>query len=382
MNLTRREAIALVGSAIGCAAIRIPAAYGEEPQEDAVLLTESMAYEKSVDFAQSMVPDMMLTPSAITKIYDMSCQAIGYIVNYSDPNGGASGYVVFDNSHESLVSEFSFDKGALSPYDATRINIAGLHSKSAGDFRAVKTAPFEYAVIDADSGEFFDKNGSTISEGSLEIASIFSAPSTGSWDDVFLCSMGDTRYTVVSQRNLPEFVAIDESWVEREAGRYACGVSAMLNCAAILLGASFSWSDIGNEYIDLWNLSETFVTSVSGGISYGSTYIDKYGPALQSYCSSRGKSIGYSRVTSPSFSQFSNAINRGDPAIFSTSINLSSGESGHAMTVEGYATLKLASGISDNLYSLIVCDGWQSNARHLNYYYTGFNYTHGTFYTS
>ena len=47
--------------------------------------------------------------------------------------------------------------------------------------------------------------------------------------------------------------------------------------------------------------------------------------------------------------------------------------------IEGCATLKRGA-ISDNIYTLLVSDGWYGNGRYLNFYYTAYTDTYGTFY--
>ena len=49
------------------------------------------------------------------------------------------------------------------------------------------------------------------------------------------------------------------------------------------------------------------------------------------------------------------------------------------MAVEGYAVLKNGS-ISEDIYTLIVADGWGYGARYLSFYYTRFTDTHGVYF--
>lgn len=386
--LTRFKRCLLVFLSFVLALALCPAlAYADDGSSgEEILFTEAMAVRMSQEFADSMEPDAGLSASDPVKLYDESGQAIGYIVEYYAQDGGDSGYVVFDNSHPSLIAEYSFDDGSVSPYTAAVRRTPsddGVMPLSCEGMKAVKTSAFCYAALDEQTGEAFDMYGQDVTEELADAPSALSTPATGSWDDIFICYVGDARYSVVSMKTIPEFIAIDESWVERETGRYACAVSAMMISSVYYLQNSFNWGNLGGEYLDLWSRSGTYVDYVrDDGITNGLTPVVNIGKTLKSYCSDNGRSITYTENSNPSYDQFASVINRGDVAIFSCGIYRSDLDAkvGHSMVVEGYAKLKLSSGASDYLYSLLVCDGWYSTARHLNFYYTAYTSTYGTFF--
>ena len=387
MKMKRLLAYVIVCLA-ACTALSVPAFANESDSADnsnKILFTEELAMKEAGSFCKSMEPDVALSATYPVKLYNTSNQAIGYIINYVNNNEDPHGYVIFDNTHESLIAEYSFENGSKSPYDTAlaRIPSNSPSTLSQSKTKAVKTSSFVYAALDTQTGYAINSFGDD-STTELSTFDAYSTPSTSSWDDIFIMALGSgsSEYTIVTQTNINQFISIDESWVERASGRYACSVSAMLNAAAYYLEESFNWGNIGTEYLTLWDLSDTFVDYVgSNGITYGLANSGKLGSSLQSYCAAKGVSLSYSESNSPSYSQFVNTIGRGDVAIFSCGIIRSDlgKRVGHSMTVEGCATLKRGT-ISDNIYTLLVSDGWYGNGRYLNFYYTAYTDTYGTFY--
>lgn len=357
-----------------------------ESSSEGILFTPEMAVEFAQDFVDSVNPSGDLTASGTTKLYEPSGQAIGYIVDYISDYGDPNGYIIFDNSDESLISEYCFDEGAINPY------VAAVESSQTSSFRslqepietkAVKTSSFVYAAVDPNDGSGVDMYGDEVLP--QESASMLRSPISGSWDDVFLGNFGSALYTIVDAQTVPQFISFSETQIEQMTGKYACGVSAMLNAACHYMKSDFSYSQISSYYSDLWNRSGTSVYKVEGGISYGETYSSNYGPALKSFLASKGVNVIQAQQNGASFDFYKTTIQSGDVAIFSCGINLPNsdgviGRSGHSMTVEGYATL---SSNSTGAYfnALVVADGWTSNARCLNFGYGGYTDTHGTFFT-
>lgn len=182
------------------------------------------------------------------------------------------------------------------------------------------------------------------------------------FDDIY------ENYQIISMNTIPEFIGFEEgSEIEAMTGHYACAVTAMYTCATYY--GTVSYSNMKADYMKLWNLSETFIDkTTSSGIILGLTPNAKQGPALVSFCSSKGKKIGYRYILSPSYSFFTTCIDRGDIAIFNAGIydpTKPDNRSGHAMTVEGYATtLKYNSG--ERMNALLIYDGWNAFGRFLN----------------
>ena len=334
------------------------------------------------DFSDSMVPNENLTASDYVSLYDESGQLIGYIVSYEDESGLPHGYVVFDNSHESLIAEFCFSSGAVSPFEHAKEEAGdGVMSISGvSDSVAVKTAPFTYAAIDA-NGATYDMYGNV---GVVDLESFAAQPLSHPWDPVFIDGFSST-YTINAMNNAPDqVISFTESEVESLTGKYGCAVSALLCCAVHYVGPeNFPWGNYASDYNYLWNASSTTVTSISGGISYGSTSHSNIGPALVQYCASEGVSVTQTSTASPTYSQFQSVINRGDMGIFCGGVADSSatdGRSGHAMAVEGWAKLSLSDQTSDYIYTLMVADGWYLDIRFINFYYTQYLDTYGIFF--
>lgn len=70
-----------------------------------ILLTEEMALELADNYA-SLFTTKDVIPCNPIKYYNLSNQAIGYIVDYTY-NGNSYGYIIFDSTLEGLIAEVS-----------------------------------------------------------------------------------------------------------------------------------------------------------------------------------------------------------------------------------------------------------------------------------
>lgn len=319
-----------------------------------VSVTEEMAIQMAERFADAINPNMDLDATNPIKFYDESGQAIGYIVDYYKDNIPA-GYVVFDNTHESLISEYSFDSKAKNPYAKIIDNSVSSQvlSSNEGTTKIYKSSPFTYEIVDLDDENVLYADGNN----------------TSTWNDVFLSIQEVYEdYTLVSTNHLPEFIAISEDYIEEEIGRYACCVSALYACA-MYYGAA-DYYDLEGDYIDLWQMTYTETISISNGITYGSTPFNKMGTGFVNFCASRGVTVSQVTRNSPSYSFFTSTIDSNDMAVFGCGIMVNeNGEavrSGHGMTVEGYATLKGVN-TGKTVRTLMVFDAWGEQVRYLNY---------------
>ena len=369
--MNRRQFIALIASLAGTAAIPAPAF--AESDDTRIEMTDSVAIKMAEGFAASFDPDLDVEAYFPCKFYDTTGQAIGYIVHY-ERHGDSYGYVVFDNSDDSLISEFSFGDDALSPceriFEAAEVSLV-----EAEAIRLFKTGDFTYTLLNGNNA--VNNYGEACSLGSLPLSlesESDSTPTSPSWNSVFI-DYPSSSWTMSDFNSIPQFIAFNESYVEDATGKYACLVSAMM-ATVIHYGAETWFSSAA--YNSLWSMSLTTASSIRNGVTYGSTPIASAGPTVCNYCDNKGVNISYSHEDDPSYSFFTGAIDQGNVAIVHLGINLpDTGRSGHSMAVEGYCTLAPGSGGS-NIQALVVFDGWNSSARYLNYGYADYTDKAGT----
>lgn len=72
-----------------------------------VKLIDELVIQMAERFAQTACTNVTLLADNPVKFYDESGKAIGYIVNYYNMNE-PYGYIVFDTTGDSLISEYSF----------------------------------------------------------------------------------------------------------------------------------------------------------------------------------------------------------------------------------------------------------------------------------
>lgn len=368
-DISRRNFLKLGAIAGASAALGTTPAFAEVDKEGKVLFTEEVAQYLAQSFLEGAFPDKALKATSATRLYSENGKPFGYVVNFETFDGEKNGYVIFDGTRDGALYEFSFDKGAKNPVEHALEKVPSM--LSAGDEPiAIVTSPFTYEALVPSATASVDAYGT--------IKKSASTPDSSGWNDIFI-SLSD-GYSILSMNNAPvEFISFSESEVENATDRYACAVSALLNCAPHYV-KNFSYRNWPNDYLTLWSATKTTTDHTSGGITYGSTNNANIGSGFKSYCSGKGVSISYSNSQSPSFSSFKNMINRGDMGIFCCGINIDGSRHGHAMAVEGYATLKKGT-ISENIDTLIVADGWYYSARYLSFYYTKFTDTYGVFFS-
>lgn len=340
--------------------------YASENKEDGcvVEVTDDLAIQMAERFAMGIGENKNIVANNPKKFYNVDGQAIGYIVNYNLEDK-PYGYVVFDTTHKSLISEYSFGNNSKNPYEIICQKENYAFSKKESATEIYKIAPFVYGIIDT-SGNIRTNYGETLETAVLSLnESRGKDPTT--WDEVLLdIAEIYENYTLITTNYLQEFISFNEPYIESETGHYACAVSALLACGAYYNAVDYT--DIAGDYMDIWNSTKTAVSSVSGGITYGATTIGNIGPGFVSFCS--GKNISVTRNTnySPNYKYFTNCIDRGDIAVVNCGIIKSNTgkRSGHAMTVEGYATLR-AYNSGNTVHTLMVFDGWGDAVRYLNF---------------
>ena len=353
-------------------------------ESNKVQFTEEMALEFAKTFTRGAGETSGLVPAGTTKIYDPNLGAIGYIVDITDTFGNPHGYIIYDVTDDSLISEYSFEPDVISPYASVSQDVPMLYRDDSSVI-ALKAGPFCYVAAERDSGIVLSAPEPCGYDADAAIP-LSSTPDSGSWDDIFFEDnlARNSKYQIAEHIHIPteEFIAYRERDVESETGSYACAVSALLCSAEYYIpGDSFFKYGIKHHYDALWFLSGTYETHTKYGIKYGGTPNHKIGPALVSYCSRYSKSITSRFTSSPSFFSFRNVVRRGDMGIFCCGINLNGDKQSHAMAVEGCLIAQPKDLSKPPLHALIVADGWNIFMRYVNARYAKYTYTEGVFFS-
>jgi len=352
-------------------------ATNEDVQEtELVEVTDEVAIEMANRFGEAVSSDIALTASNPIKFYDTSGQAIGFIVDYFY-NDTPYGYVIFDNTDESLISEYAIAENAKNPYEII-LEESDISPYARSGNKIYKTDPFAYCVPDSPAGAAINNYGEQVPLSIIEDSASTqrSGKKPGSWDDVFLeIETVYEDYNMLSSNNLEEFHAVSEATVEAKTGRYACAISALYACGEIYGTANYY--NLKNDYLSLWDYTSTTTTHEDRGISYGSTLIKNIGPGFVSFCSSKGIKVSQETTSNPDIAFFRIAIDVSNPAVFSCGIISKTGDRvGHSMAVQGYAQLQRKNSTS-KVNTLMVFDGWNEKLRFLNLNYGKYTDTAG-----
>lgn len=358
-------------------------AFAEESasiNDSMIVMTDELAIQMAEQFSETAIQNIDLTADNPIKFYNETGQAIGYIVNYYDEDDSSCGYIIFDNSDDSLISEYSFGENVSNPYESIQ-ETSDISVMKSDEDKLYKIAPFTYGIIDSESRNIIDNYGNESDATDIIAASDSEDKNPAEWDDV-LIDVADVyvNYSLISTNNTSEFIAYSESYIESLTGHYACAVSALLACATYY--GALNYSDIAGEYMELWDATSTAEiddSDGSNGIIYGTTNIYNIGPGFVNYCADRGVSVSQSTVDSPTYNFFTNCIDGGNMAIVHCGIYSSSeGERvGHSMAVQGYATLyNYSSG--ETIHTFMVFDGWNTYVRYLNFDFENWTDLRGT----
>jgi len=232
-----------------------------------------------------------------------------------------------------------------------------------------------YFIDDHDSDLAYGNNGDIITlaqfANTYMINGILDTMATqvSEWKDVFLNIQNIyENYSKVEENTLPNYFPLSELQVESNTKHYACAVSAMYVNAGLL--GIILYDNMSENYMSLWNYSNTRIVSNSGNIDYGSTDITAIGDAFVNFCNSKGTpGLRAYCENSPGYSFFTKAVNDSYISVFCAGINTANGEEGHAMAVEGYAILR-CNNTGDTLNTIMVYDGWSEQIAFLNYEYS------------
>lgn len=357
----------------------ISTAFASEPEipDGYIVFTEDMAKNAAEDFSEALNPEGRLSAGEPVRFYDLSNNAIGYTINYFK-DGLPAGYVVFDNGDASLVSQYSFNSGSMSPLDAATeyaSNKPSLLSDLQDDqTKNYKVGPFSYAIVDENTGEGITSYGEEITVNS--VTALSSTPDSGSWQNPNIWvpyGSNPGNYSLGEGRNIGSAIAFPERDIENITGTYACVISALLP-SVFYYGAP---ADIKTAYGALWNLTGTSVDHVSNGITYGTTLYANAGPGFKSYMSNyHGINVNYNYVTGPNYQFFKSMINGGNIGLFGANILVNGSYPGHGVSVQGYQTM-LDKNKNVLMETLVVFDGWYAGWANINLNYAGYTGTHG-----
>lgn len=222
----------------------------KKKEPDTVQFTEEMALEFADTFVQGVGETSGLVPSETTKIYDPALGAIGYIVDIVDAFGSPHGYVIYDVTDDSLISEYSLEPGAISPHTSVTQDIPMLYRDDSSVI-ALKAGPFSYVAAERDSGIVLSAPETYGYDMDTAIP-LSSTPDSGSWDDIFFDNnlARNSKYQIAEHVLVPtqEFMPFAEKPVEAQTGSYACTVSALLCCTRFYISSSLFYKDFS-----LWN---------------------------------------------------------------------------------------------------------------------------------
>lgn len=325
-------------------------------QDGKTELTEELAIEIAEGFANGIESTSDIEAVNPVKFYNLDGQAIGYIVDFSK-NNVPYGYVILDSTNEELICEYSLGEEAVSPDKVAKENngIVSAYSTEDEDNKVYRVNPFTYGV---------EKNNEIVTNNSEEEYSIPQTRSipTESWNDIFIDNYY-TNYDHIEENYHSTFYSITEDYVEAVTGHYACAVSALAMCADFY--GLLNYREFEDEYMRLWDYTNTTVDHTSGDITYGSTYDANSISGFKKFCSEKGRYFSADMYTVNIYSGFKKCIDSGNVGVIAATIYDHGERSGHMMSLQGYSLLQ-PKGTSTRIETVRVADGWGANPRYIN----------------
>lgn len=215
-------------------------AFAEENEKDLIEFTPDLAIETAQDFADSIFPNENLIASDPTIFTDLNGKAIGYIINF-EKNSRPYGYIIFDSTDPSLISEFVVEDEVVNPFiDNENPNIKTSRALSSDSTAIVKTDLFTYTAINLETKANVNNYGESIDIEQNTLGGFESSNNSNNsrsvnpaeWDDIFINIVpGD--YTTISNKWVTPFIGNSEAEIKNATGgKYACAVVALMDCAA------------------------------------------------------------------------------------------------------------------------------------------------------
>lgn len=153
-------------------------------------------------------------------------------------------------------------------------------------------------------------------------------------------------------------------------------VASLAHACAMFYGAT--GNSVYDDYMELWERTNTEIIEQSGGITYGSTDSTVVGAGFVDFCKSRGISLSEKTVENPAYNFFTACVNSGQMSLIHAGLSQSDGSYiGHTMTVEGYAQIR-ANSSGNVINTLMIYDGWNSYVRYLNVSFSDWYFLYGT----
>ena len=366
MNISRREFASISFLIAAGGAILPRVARAVEPDE--VTFTSEIAVEVTNSFLETDYPASAYYAGNPIPFFYQVGKIAGYVVSVYC-NGETSGYVVLDTTSDVLISEFAIGVG-YNDLESSLLNGPSYSSESLlhseGDCGSI-------IYRDGTNGYIlFREDDSGVSEFPSDPFVVhpttFSDDPTRPWDEATYSInkiLGDFQINEwITTTNA--FYSIAQSTITSQANRYACLVTAGYTCAQMLgiLPHSTTYF-FADEYLDIWNKTQTVQSGSGSGYITGSTSNRNYLSGMQSYCSEHGVSVSTDfkafdgiPALGIGVDDFTSAVRRHSPCVL--------GSANHGVTVEGFIDAT-NSYTSQDMQFLTVYDGWYTGARQIYY---------------
>lgn len=367
-----------------CIALLIPSfAFAEESANTKRVFTPELATEFAQDFVDSTYPSEKITAHNPTIVFDENAQPIGYIVEFNK-DGKPNGYIIYDTTNPSLLSEFVVDSGIVNPFiNNENLNALTAETFSSDETAVVKTQPYSYTAVNLETESTVTNYGEDaplekdlideLTEKNADFLSRSNNPVT--WDDIFVI-IDTGKYSIASSKIVTPFLGRNrDTDTIREAaeGRYACAVVALIDCAEYY-DPNFHSQSLSSTYDAISNATNTEYDSTG----QGSTSNASMGSGFTSYMSNRGIQLSYSSKANPTWNDYYSSVNSWNMSTFNC--HLPNQGLGHAMSVQGYMILDpLPTG--NIVYTLCVHDGWTTAARYVNFNFSEYTRKYGVFFS-
>ncbi len=374
-SISRKDFIRIVAAGVAAKMCR-PAVAHASSTDSSVRFSPEVATEMAHILATSYSNRQDLETEAPVILLDSSGGFRGYSVDFSSQHQ-SFGYVLFDVAYPGLIAQFQLSEGTNGFLSQVLGNdSASLLSDKEANPAYVVYDPFTYGIVDIQQEQILTSNATLELSSESDISLAASSTSSSWWDTWISYSDAFSSYEVTDPCFSVTLNTVSESFVEQRIQRYACAVHALYAIASSIPNSSYSANLISNpetslaEYSNIWNATATQVERIgSNGVTYGTTSNNMTGPGFEGYCQSKGLTVTTSTTHSPTFSTFTTHLQKAMPAVVSAGITTKDGPVGHAMPVDGYATL-----VKNNktIRCLSIFNGWEDTV-FFNYDFS--NYT-------
>lgn len=376
----KQKVLTMIGF-VFCIVTLLPGiAFANDNTTEATEFTPELAVQSAQSFADSAYSEEELIAFNPMIFFDEEGKAIGYIVEFKHDDS-PFGYIIFDNTDPSLISEFVIEEGVTNPFiNEENPNTIAARTYTSPDQAIVKTGPYCYTSVDLKTRNSISNYGEINSLDDSVINTLEKNPSTRSvdpstWDDIFV-NVVPGQYNIASTKWITPFIGYSQKDIkDATGGYYACAIVALIDCAKYY-DPNFSSQSLKTTYDALFNATDSWYEGYQGY-----TYTTTIAPGFKEYMQSRGVSIKATAKDNPTWNDYYSSVNSWNMSTFDCGIKEYNGErSGHTMSVQGYTILDpLPSG--NIVYTLGVHDGWNTFARYVNFNYSNYMDKHGSFFS-